>query len=428
MKVSNCMKKVIQLIFFFALIVIASPFILGKLGFYGDSYAASASAPVISPAAPAGQTISSTSLNAPVSYADAVALAAPAIVSIKTTKEIPVELNPLYQDPFFRYFFGEPSPDWGGRPDNRRPRSSSPQPHELPKEIAQGLGSGVIVSDKGYVLTNHHVIKDVDSIIVTLADGRTADAVIVGIDPDTDLAVLKIKLDKLPVITMGSSKNLRVGDVVLAIGNPFGLDKTVTFGIVSATERSGADIGLLENLIQTDAAINPGNSGGGLIDSFGRLVGINTVIFTRSGGNQGINFAIPIDQAIEVMNALISGKQIARGYLGVVMQPLNKEIRDYIGYKEGDGVYAQAIVRDSPAQKAGLLPGDVIIKINDTALKDTRMAVQLVAGLKPDQSYPVEIFRKGQYLNFTIKLGERKQANPSSKGITDSNKDKEMVK
>ena len=281
----------------------------------------------------------------------------------------------------------------------------------------QGLGSGVIVDAKGYVLTNYHVINDADTVMVILADGRSSEGKVVGTDPDTDLAVLKINLDKLPVITLGSSGKLRVGDVVLAIGNPFGLDKTVTQGIVSATERTGADIGILENLIQTDAAINPGNSGGALIDSFGRLVGINTAIFTRSGGNQGINFAIPIDQATNVMHQLIEGKTIVRGYLGIMMQALNKEIRDNVGYKEGDGVYVRAVINGSPAQKAGILPGDVITKINNTVIKDDRMALQLVAGLTPGKNYPIELFRKGDLATFTI--------TPEARKAPQSAKDKE---
>jgi len=346
--------------------------------------------------------------NGPVSYADAVALAAPAVVSIKTTKEIPIELNPLMQDPFFRHFFGEPppgDPERGIIPEHRQRSGGG----ELPKEVQQGLGSGVIVSEKGYILTNNHVIKDVDTVLVTLADGRSSEAKVVGTDPDTDLAVLKINLNKLPIIPIGVSHKLRAGDVVLAIGNPFGFDKTVTQGIVSATERTGVDVGILENLIQTDAAINPGNSGGALIDAQGHLIGINTVIYSRSGGYQGIGFAVPISQAINVMNKLIEGGHVSRGYLGVTLQPLNKEIREYIDYKEGDGVYVRATVRGSPAQKAGILPGDVIVKINNAVVKDDRTGLRLVAGLTPNKSYPIEIFRKGDYMTFAIVLGERKQ-------------------
>lgn len=364
----------------------------------------------------ASQHAHASSFSGPVSYSDAVAKAAPAVVSIKTSKEIPIELNPLLQDPFFRYFFGDPSalldPHQNGNSDSLGSNSE-----KLPKEVQQGLGSGVIVNDKGYVLTNNHVIKEADSVTVTLADGRNAEAKVVGTDPDTDLAVLQIKMDKLPVIPIGSSTKLRAGDVVLAIGNPFGFDKTVTMGIISATERTGVEIGILDHLIQTDAAINPGNSGGALIDAHGNLVGINTVIFSRTGGYSGIGFAIPIDQATDVMHKLIEGGHVSRGYLGVSLQQLNKEIRDYIGFKEGLGVYVRAIVRGGPAQKAGLIPGDIITKIDNVELKDERMAVRLVAGLTPGKSYPLEIYRKGDYLSFTIALGERK---PDGKAIQPS--------
>jgi len=405
MKIAKRAKKVVKLILFFGLITLLSPFILAKLNFYGPSHATTP--------ASANTTISSVTLNAPVSYADAVALAAPAVVSIKTTQEVTVDQNPLMQDPMFRYFFGEQNGgqgngEWNGNEKNK-------PGNEQPKETLQGLGSGVIISEKGYVLTNNHVIREADTVIVTLADGRSADGKVVGTDPDSDLAVLKINLDKLPVITLGSSQKLRAGNVVLAIGNPYGLDKTVTLGIISATERAGTDVGILENLLQTDAAINPGNSGGALINSFGQIIGINTVIYSRSGGNQGIGFAIPIDQATEVMNKLIEGKPIIRGYLGIMMQPINKEIRGYIDYKEGDGVYVRAVVRGSPAQKAGLLPGDVIIKINNTVITDERMALRLVSGLIPGKNYPLEIFRKGEYLSFIVTPSERKPAQPKRK-------------
>lgn len=357
-----------------------------------SSHPIEATSPAAIALTPAPITVTPTG---PVSYAESVALAAPAVVSIKTTKEIPIEQNPLYQDPLFRQFFGDPR--------------DYEQGQEAQPEMQQGLGSGVIVSDKGYVLTNNHVIKGADSIVVTLADGRIADAKIIGVDPDTDLAVLQINLDKLPVIPMGDSKTLKVGNVVLAIGNPFGLDKTVTHGIISALERTGTDIGILENLIQTDAAINPGNSGGALIDAYGRLIGINTAIYSRSGGNQGIGFAIPIDRAINVMNQLITGGHIVRGYLGVSLQGLNKEIRDSIDYKEANGAYVRAVVRGSPAQKAGILPGDVITKIENTSIKDEKMALQYVASLTAGKNYSIEIFRRGEYLMFTVVLGERKQ-------------------
>lgn len=387
MRVMDRKNKVKKLALALLALSVATPVITSKISFCSPSHASGSSLPPV------------TQLPV-VSYADAVALAAPSVVSIKTSKEVPIEANPLLQDPLFRQFFGEPPAGMEG------PRG------ELPKDVQHDLGSGVIVSDKGYILTNNHLIREADTVLITLADGRTTEAKVVGTDPDTDLAVLKIKLDKLPVIPMGSSRQLRAGDVVLAIGNPFGFDKTVTQGIISATERAGTDIGILENLIQTDAAINPGNSGGALIDTRGQLIGINTVIYTRSGGYQGIGFAIPIDQATEVMNKLIEGKKISRGYLGVSLQALNKEIRDHIEFKEGDGVYIRAIVQGGPAQKAGLLPGDVITKINNIPVKDDRAALRLIAGLTPGKGYTIEIFRRNDYMTFTVVLGERKQPTP----------------
>ena len=385
MKNVKLIRNVVQLTLIISVISVPFPSLFGNFSFYPIAKAAVFS-------------------DSPASFADAIALAAPAVVSIKTSKEVKIENQLPMHDPAFRFFFGDP--DFGGQG-----RGEGDD-----KETLIGIGSGVIVNDKGYILTNNHVIKEADTVNVTLADGRTAEGKVVGIDAETDLAVLKINLDKLPVITTASSQKLRVGDVVLAIGNPFGFDKTVTFGIVSATERTGADIGILENLIQTDAAINPGNSGGALIDSLGRMVGLNTAIYSRSGGSQGIGFAIPVDQAMEVMNKIIEGKPIIRGYLGIMMQGLNKETRDSVKYKDGDGVYVRAVVRGSPAQKAGILPGDILIKINNVVIKDERMGLKIVAGLIPNQSYPIEIFRKGDFLHFTIAPGERKQPQPAEKG------------
>lgn len=370
-------------------IVIAAPFILGKINFYPPLEA---------------EGVSESEKNAQVqglgpkilpgmqmfSYADAVEKAAPAVVSIKTTKEVAMNMHPFMQDPFFRQFFGDPT-------------MTEPDSHEQ-----QGLGSGVIVSEKGHILTNNHVIKGVDTVTVTLQDGRTGEAKLIGSDPDTDLAVLKITLDKLPVIPLGSSQHLRPGDIVLAIGNPFGFDQTVTQGIISATERTGFEMGNLSNLIQTDAAINPGNSGGALIDMAGRLIGINTAIYSRSGGHQGIGFAVPIDQANAIMQQLISGKKIMRGWLGVMLQNLNPEIREQLSYKDEDGVYVRAITQGSPAQKSGLMPGDIIRKINNKPVKEVTKATGLVAGLKSGENYPLEIQRKSDILTFTVKLGERK--------------------
>lgn len=340
------------------------------------------------------------------SYADAVEKAAPAVVSIQTTKRIAIEQHPLLQDPFFRFrFFGDP--DFF---------------NELPQheQLQHGLGSGVIINSKGYILTNNHVIKGASDIVVKLPDDRIAKAIIVGADPQTDLAVLKIELDKLPVINLGVSAKLRVGDVVLAIGNPFGIEKTVTQGIVSATGSISARTTsahptedlmsssvLLDNLIQTDAAINPGNSGGALIDAYGNLIGLNMAIISGSGGSQGIGFAIPIDTAKEVMTQLITKGHMSRGWLGAYLSEINQELRHSIGLQKSGGVYVQGTFNNSPARKAGILPGDIIVKINGFTVDDSKSAIRLVSSLEPGKQYPVEIFRKGSYLPFAVVIGER---------------------
>jgi len=341
-----------------------------------------------------------------VSYANAVDKTAPAVVSIQTTQEIPLNIHPMFNDPIFKFFFGESQE----HEDNK----NLPQQ----KQLQQGLGSGVIVDERGYILTNNHVIKDASSIIVKLSDGRTSEAEIIGNDSRTDLAILKIKqrelLKNLPIISLGVSDKLRVGDVVLAIGNPFGFDNTVTQGIISglgsvsarSNEQQVSFGGWLDNLIQTDAAINPGNSGGALIDVYGNLIGINIAIISRSGGSQGIGFAIPINLAKDIMEQLIKTGHIVRGWLGTQLNDLNKEIREHLGFNDENGVYVQAIVRNSPAQKAGFLPGDVIVKINNIEVKSVNEAVKIVGSLQPNKSYTVEIFRKFKFLSFSVLVGQ----------------------
>lgn len=418
MKQLNRKKKAIQLVLSLAVISLIGPYLLCKCDFYGTSHAMTPTSPSSNTSATliAASSNTPTSIESkttdsnppltnnanlgPYSYADAVALAAPSVVTINTTTEIPMEMNPLMQDPFFRHFFGE---QFGIDSEPSDIESGPGAKGEIPKAIRKGLGSGVIVSDKGYILTNNHVVRNSSTVSVKLADGRSSEAKVIGSDPDSDLAVLKIDLDKLPVIPIGSSKKIRVGDVVLAIGSAFGFENTVTQGIVSATGRSGEQqIAYLDNLIQTDAAINFGNSGGALIDARGQLIGINTAMYSRTGSYQGIGFAIPIDQAMEVLKVLIEGGHITRGYLGVSMQGLTKEIREIVNYKEGDGILVRATVRGGPAQKAGMLPGDVITKINNTVVKDERQALKLVASLSPGKSYPVEVFRKGEFMNFMV--------------------------
>jgi len=259
-------------------------------------------------APPARFNLSNNLTGGVVSYADAVDLAAPAVVNIYTTKLITERANPLFNDPFFRYFFG----------DQLAPR----------QRLESSLGSGVIVSDNGYILTNNHVVEGADEIQVALRDGHSAEATIVGTDPESDLAVLKVNLESLPAITIGQSDEARVGDVVLAIGNPFGVGQTVTMGIISAMGRNTVGINTYENFIQTDAAINPGNSGGALINPYGQLIGINTAIFSKSGGYQGIGFAIPGKFAIEVMQQLIQHGRVIRGWLGIEVQDITPALAE----------------------------------------------------------------------------------------------------
>lgn len=354
--------------------------------------------------ATAAESVTSQKVNyQPYSYANAVSRAAPAVVSIQTTKEIPVDQHPLLQDPFYRFFFGSPGAE-----------QDIPQADRL----QHGLGSGVIVDKDGHILTNNHVIKDTKSIIVKLADGRSSQAEIVGTDPQTDLAVLKIELENLPSIYLGDSNKLLVGDVVLAIGNPFGFNSTVTQGIVSATgsvqsrTSSSQFFGaLLDNLIQTDAAINPGNSGGALIDASGSIIGINTAIISRTGGSQGIGFAIPINTAKQVMAALINEGKIVRGWIGAQLNDISDDMRQYLNYHDRYGVYVQATIRNGPAQKSGILPGDIITKIDEKRAKDLLATVRLISDLPPSESYTFEIFRKGKYLKYSVQIEERPKQN-----------------
>lgn len=322
-----------------------------------------------------------------VSYASAVEIAAPAVVNVYTTKVITERVNPLYNDPFFRYFFGE----------QLAPR----------KRLESSLGSGVIVSDSGYVLTNNHVIEGADEIQVALRDGRSSEATLVGSDPESDLAVLKIKLDKLPSITFAQSDNLRVGDVALAIGNPFGVGQTVTMGIISATGRNRVGINTFENFIQTDAAINPGNSGGALINPYGHLIGINTAIFSKSGGSQGIGFAIPVSLAMDVMQQIIKTGHVTRGWLGIEVQDTTPELAESFGIKDNIGVILAGILRNGPADKAGLKPGDVITGIDGIEIHDSRDVMNAIAQKAPESTVKVEIMRQGKKMMLDAIVGVR---------------------
>ncbi len=293
----------------------------------------------------------STAMVGPSSYADAVESAAPAVVNINTAKVVTERTITLFDDPIFRHFFGD-------------------QLRVVPrKRLETSLGSGVIVSREGYILTNNHVIEGADQIRVSLHDGRSAQARLIGSDPDTDLALLQIEMEALPAITFGQSGNLRVGDVVLAIGNPFGVGQTVTMGIVSATNRSQLGISNQENFIQTDAAINPGNSGGALVDAFGNLIGVNTAIFSKTGASHGIGFAIPVSTAQYVMKQLIEHGQVQRGWIGIEMQNLTPQLADSFGLDTTHGALVAGVYRNSPAAQAGLSPGDIITHIDGQAVQ-----------------------------------------------------------
>lgn len=326
----------------------------------------------------------------PVSYAAAVERAAPAVVKISTAKVVTVRPHPFFDDPVFRQFFG-------GGEDLIRPQ----------KRVETGLGSGVLVSSKGYLLTNHHVIQGADHIQISLRDGRTASAKIIGTDPDTDLAVLKISLDNLPVITLTDSSDLHIGDVALAIGNPFGVGQTVTLGIVSATGRNKLGINTFENFIQTDAAINPGNSGGALIDAHGNLIGINTAIYSQSGGSQGIGFAIPSNMAKEVLTEILKYGRPRRGWIGIEAHAVTPSIANAMKMKKARGVIVAGVMRDGPAHKAGVEPGDVILFVGGTEIIDARDALTAISRHKPGSQVRIELMRNGKTLKLNVDVRER---------------------
>ena len=332
----------------------------------------------------------------PVSYADAVDAAAPAVVNIYTTKIVTERPSPLLQDPIFRYFFG----------DRLAPR----------QRLESSLGSGVIVSEQGFILTNNHVVEGAADIQVALRDGRSVEARLVGTDPDTDVAVLKIELQKLPAITFGASAQLRVGDVVLAIGNPFGVGQTVTLGIVSATGRDHVGINNFENFIQTDAAINPGNSGGALVNALGQLVGINTAIFSRSGGSQGIGFAIPVDLAKDVMRQIIETGHVVRGWLGVEGQNITPQLAESFGLQGIRGVIIAGVQRNGPAAQAGLRPGDILTHIDGEAVSDSRTSLALIARHPPDSTVHLRILRNGKPLEVEAVVGQRPAGPRANRG------------
>ncbi|RZI96991.1 MAG: trypsin-like serine protease, partial [Variovorax sp.] len=270
-----------------------------------------------------------------------------------------------------------------------------------------GLGSGVIVSTDGYILTNNHVVDGADEIEVTLNDGRHTTGKVIGTDPDTDLAVLKISLDKLPVIVLGNSDSLQVGDQVLAIGNPFGVGQTVTSGIVSALGRNQLGINNFENFIQTDAAINPGNSGGALIDINGNLEGINTAIYSRSGGSMGIGFAIPVSMAKIVLEGIVKDGQVRRGWIGVEPNDLSPELAETFGVKADSGVIITGVLQNGPAAKAGVRPGDVVTNVGDKKIDNVQQLLTAVAGLKPGEASRFALRRGSDKMELDVTPGLR---------------------
>ncbi|HEX5093533.1 MAG TPA: Do family serine endopeptidase [Burkholderiales bacterium] len=348
--------------------------------------AAAAPSPVVA-APPPARSVRQTA-----SFHDAVGRATPAVVNIFTSKELPARRNPLLNDPLFRRFFGD---QLGSEPQR-----------------ASSLGSGVIVSPSGYILTNHHVVDAADEIEVALSDGKKMLAKVVGIDPDTDLAVLRVSAEGLPAITFGRSESLQVGDPVLAIGNPFGFGQTVTSGIVSALGRSGLHINTFENFIQTDAAINPGNSGGALVDANGELVGINTAIYSPTGGSMGIGFAIPVSTAKMVLDQIVKSGTVTRGWIGVEVQELTPALAE--SFKLGDvrGAIIAGVLRGGPADHAGVKPGDVLTAINGRPVSDPQVMLNLVAELQPGSRARMQLQRQAERLEVEVTVGRRPKPQP----------------
>jgi serine protease DegQ len=326
----------------------------------------------------------------PGSYREAAGRAMPAVVNILTSKALR-DTHPLLKDPFFRRFFGDKLP---------------------PQEQMASLGSGVIVSADGYILTNFHVVEGADEIEVGLADGRKAAASIVGTDPETDLAVIRIKADKLPVIVLGDTKAARVGDVVLAIGNPFGVGQTVTLGIISALGRNNLHINHFENFIQTDAAINFGNSGGALVDTRGNLLGINSAIYSQTGGSVGIGFAIPVSTARTVLDSIVKHGQVVRGWIGIESQDITPELSDSFGLGRDSGAIIAGVVRGGPADRAGMRPGDILLSVDGRKVSSTNDMLNLIADLPPGGKARMTVMRKDRQATLDVTVGRRPRQTP----------------
>lgn len=317
----------------------------------------------------------------PGSLAAAVRRAAPAVVSINTSR---ITRHPFADDPWFRLFFGQQG-----------------------SQSQSGLGSGVIMSSDGYVLTNNHVVQEADHIEAVLADGRRANARVIGADPESDLAVLKIDLPDLPVMTPSDSDRIEVGDRVLAIGNPFGVGQTVTSGIVSALGRDQLGINTFENFIQTDAAINPGNSGGALTDEQGRLLGINTAIYSRSGGSLGIGFAIPVNVARQALQDIVQNGRVVRGWIGVESTALTPELAENLGAASAQGVIITGVLNGGPAARAGMRPGDVVTRINGRPIRTVAELRAGITALRPGTAATFTALRQGQNVEMQLVPGQR---------------------
>jgi serine protease DegQ len=337
-------------------------------------------------AAPSGAAIAVTSLPR-LSFSEAARKATPSVVNISATRQVK-RRNPLLDDPAFQRFFGDRL--------------------NVPNETQLSLGSGVIVSREGYILTNDHVVEGVSDIQVTLADGRTVPGKIVGSDADTDLAVVRVQASGLVPVTFGLSEQAKVGDIVLAIGDPFSVGQTVTMGIISATGREINSASPFGSFIQTDAAINPGNSGGALIDTNGNLIGINTLIFSRSGGYQGIGFAIPVSLAKKVMEQIIETGGVTRGWFGVEVAEISPELAESLGLKATRGAIVGAIERGSPAEKSGMKLGDVIVAVAGKPVTDVSATLNAIAGVPPGKSVPVKVLRRNQEMSLDVTVGKRR--------------------
>ncbi len=325
-------------------------------------------------------------------FSEAAKRAMPAVVNIYTSKDVKAKHAPFMDDPVFRYFFG-------GEGD-------------APAQKSNNLGSGVIVSELGYILTNAHVIEAADEIEVALADNRRARAKVIGADPETDLAVIKIDLPKLPAIAFGQSEQAQVGDVVLAIGNPFGVGQTVTMGIVSALSRNHLGINTFENFIQTDAAINPGNSGGALVDINGNMLGINTAIYSRTpgGASLGIGFAIPVATAKQVFDQLVATGSVTRGWIGVAVQELTPELAESLKLADTKGTLISEIFSGTPADQAGMKPGDVLIAVDGKPVLDSASMLTLISAISPGTAATLKVIRAQKEMDLKVTVGKRPKA------------------